>query len=308
MKKLTTILCFSLLALLLTGAALDKFNLNVNSTGAILPPYSNAFWVINTPAASNALSQTFGSSNSLFLLTGRAANLEAVTNAFGDIITTDAADYATAAQGAKADTAIQGIIVTGNATGETNGRVVSINVTGGGSGGSSPITVITPTLGMSSNTVAESSLFSGTITNNTLTNGRTLKVIAYGIYTNATAGAVTITLKVKIGGVEVYSDAAGSVAQSSTPRNWRIEMMVRSYGDDSQFTAGMFQLGPNSTADTGLGDAAGTAFLKNAPISSLDHSTVDMTSGDKVFEVSLTQGTASTSAVWVTKIVEMEIK
>lgn len=336
MKRITTILCFGLLALLLTGAALDKYNVTVNGTGALLPPYTN-FFDINRAHGSNAFSQTFGSSNALYLLTARVNtesnrinaletadtllatkaalntesnrinSLNAVTQALGTAAFTASTAYATAAQGAKADAAIQGIIVTGNATGETNGNTVTVNVTGGG-GGSSPITVITPTLGMSSNTVSESSIFSGVITNNTLTNGRTLKVVAYGIYTNATAGVVSITLKVKIGGVEVYSDAAGTVAQSSTPRNWRIELFVRGFGDASQFTSGTFQLSPNSTADTGLGDAAGTTYLKNALISSLDNSTVDMTSGDKTFDVTITQGTASTSAVWVTKTVAMEIQ
>jgi len=198
---------------------------------------------------------------------------------------------------------VRGVTVVGNASITTNNGIVTITVTNSSSG---PL-LLSPTLGMSSNSTSEATIVSATVTNNTLLTGKTLRVIAHGIYTNATVGAVSITVAVKLGGTTLYSDAAGTVAQSSTPRNWRIEAYVYGIGTTSQFMNGLFQLGPNSGADTGLGDAAGTAYLKNALISSLNNSAVDMSSGDKTFEITITQGTASADAVWVTKQATVEL-
>jgi len=87
MKRITLILFGGLVALLLTGAALDKYGLYVNSTGAILPPFSNLVWSANRPAISNELATTFALNNatlnsiSAINLSGQSGKVFAVNEA-----------------------------------------------------------------------------------------------------------------------------------------------------------------------------------------------------------------------------------
>jgi hypothetical protein len=199
----------------------DRHPLHVNSAYELVN--GSSFWPANKTTASNYWSTTFAPSNSLFLLTGRVGDLETITSTFGDIITTDIADYATAAQGAKADTAIQGIIVTGNGTGTTNDRTVTINITGGGGGTSWPPT----------------------------NHGAVLRSVRF-IYTNKTSTAAVIPLDQSLPQI---SEGQGTFTNSYTPisanSNSHIRVMVRARlsAVNVGVAGALFEVGNNDALD-----------------------------------------------------------
>jgi len=161
----------------------------------------------------------------------------------------------------------------------TNG---TLTVTGGSSSGP---TYLIPVLTALTNSAVETDMVAVTITNNTFTTGKTLRISTYFDYFKNTGGAENTTNIVKFNGTKIFQSNAGNVANSANVRGVFVELFVYAVSSSSQVTRGTLTFYLGGTATVGSGDTANSTLLRVVNLQPTDTS-IDMTSGDKVIAFS----------------------
>lgn len=117
------------------------------------------------------------------------------------------------------------------------------------------------------NTTAETAIISESVPGGTATaDGQEIHVTAAASYLNNSGSSAGFTLRVKVGGVEIYEDSIGASAATTDvdPRFVWIDLrFVRSGATTAEMVA-YLGIGLPAVAATGLGDLAGIATRSNA--------------------------------------------
>lgn len=144
-----------------------------------------------------------------------------------------------------------------------------------------------------SNSAAEQTVYSHTVPAGTLSQGRSYRLLMYGVWLNNTGSNQTITLKVKYGATTLFDDITGAIATGAAYRWWRLAVTLSANGSVSAQTfEGAFSLSDLTVTTAGVGNLTGAAILYPAPFGGV--STIDGTA-DRDFVVTWTNSAASTS-------------
>jgi len=178
--------------------------------------------------------------------------------------------------------ALKSLSAGSNITLTDQGTNIVVAASGGSSSGP---TYLVPVLTALTNSAAETDMVAVTITNNTFTTGKTLRISAYFDYLKNTGGSENTTNIVKFDGTKIFQSNAGNIANSANVRGVFVELFVYAVSSSSQVTRGTLTFYQGGTATVGSGDTANSTLLRVANLQPTDTS-IDMTSGDKVITFS----------------------
>ncbi len=175
---------------------------------------------------------------------------------------------------------------------KTNGAGANPEWANGGGGWTSGVLFRIPaSTQIINNSTTETSCFSGaasiSVPGGTLGTTGVIKFCIAGQLTNSSGANVTLTVRVKFGGVTYYQDPTANIASNANPRAWKIEgELSADNATGAQRLTARMSIGPAGTATTGYGDlgsAAGVISDNNFGGTPAEDSTAN-----KDFDVTLT--------------------
>jgi hypothetical protein len=228
----------------------------------------------------------------------------AATIKISDMVTATSvgnADLFTIVQGGTNKKVTQATLLTNTFANVTGGSGINVTnlgtnivIAASGSSGSSYITPLAYTLTTISNSTVETDVLSVTITNNTLTTGKKLRVRLWGDMLRNGGG--NITNIVKLGSTRMYQDSAGQPTATAIERIAWIELVVKAVSNTSQELRMFVTYGNAGSADIGTGDSTLGSLARVNTFSGT--ASENMTSGNKTFAFAVNFSAADANLYW----------
>lgn len=239
--------------------------------------------LVPAPAAGDAAALKFLKADGTWATPAGSGTLTSVTNAGNS-------SYSLINSSNSPVPAFKSLSAGSNVTLTDQGTNIVVAATGGGSSGVVPMAYTFNTI---SNSTTETDVISITITNNTFTTGKTLRVKLWGDFVKNTGGTENTTNMVKLGSTYMYKDSIGNLVNSANNRLPVIDIDLYAVSNTSQ-TVRMFTVyATGGTADIGDGDGAQSSVQRIGSYSGT--ASEDMTSGNKTFSFAVNFSGANTS-------------
>lgn len=145
------------------------------------------------------------------------------------------------------------------------------------------------------NSAAETSVYSFSVTANTLATTRALRLTLFGDYLNNSGAGRTFTLRIKYGATTLYDDTTGSLTASAVRRAQQFVIHLGNTGTtNAQFLSWDWLLSNVAATTAGLGDLATAVFGNNqGGGSAAEDSTTTLT-----FNVTIQHSVADANLSW----------
>jgi len=177
---------------------------------------------------------------------------------------------------------------------------------GGGGGGGTDITLFRNTTVVDVvSTAAETNLFSFTIPANTMGTTGLVRIIVTGSYINNSGSDDKYALRLKLGGVTIWSDESGTQSTGSNRRPVFIQLFIKNNNSaSSQKVGGTFINGNDVLGDVGISDISSDEIRGQSPIVA---SASINTAADAVLALSVDHDDSSSNISFQADIISVEL-